>query len=108
MSYHPGAVSSFYDQYGEREWNRLDSSAHARLIYHLHTHFYRAYIGPGRRVLDAGVAPEHALTVRMAAAESIAAVQSAHNDLRMHVGERVNEAIDEIQRLLEEADQARL
>lgn len=52
--------------------------------------------------------PEHALTVRMAAAESIAAVQSAHNDLRMHVAERVNEAIDEIQRLLEEADQARL
>lgn len=54
MFYQPETVRAFYDQYGEREWNRLDSSAHARLIYHLHMHFLRPHLGLGMRVLDAG------------------------------------------------------
>jgi SAM-dependent methyltransferase len=47
-------VQQFYDGYGVREWERLDSSAHRRLIYHLHWHFAREHVGPGRAVLDAG------------------------------------------------------
>jgi ubiquinone/menaquinone biosynthesis C-methylase UbiE len=47
-------VQQFYDQYGLKEWERLDSSAHRRLIYHLHWHFLREHVGPGIAVLDAG------------------------------------------------------
>lgn len=47
-------VQQFYDRYGMQEWERLDSSAHRRLIYHLHWHFLREHVGPGVTVLDAG------------------------------------------------------
>lgn len=47
-------VQQFYDNYGVKEWDRLDSSAHPRLIYHLHWHFLREHVGPGLAVLDAG------------------------------------------------------
>jgi SAM-dependent methyltransferase len=47
-------VRAYYDDLGAREWQRLDSSAHARLVYHLHRHWMAAHVGPGRRMLDAG------------------------------------------------------
>ena len=52
--YTPEVVARFYDQYGAREWERLDASANARLIYHLHLKFLAAHIGPMRRVADIG------------------------------------------------------
>jgi SAM-dependent methyltransferase len=52
--YTPEAVARFYDQYGTREWERLDASANARLIYHLHLKFLADHIGPTRRVADIG------------------------------------------------------
>jgi ubiquinone/menaquinone biosynthesis C-methylase UbiE len=52
--YDAAAVTQFYDQYGESEWQRLDSSAHARLIFHLHMKFLEDHIGPGRKVADIG------------------------------------------------------
>ena len=48
------AVSSYYDELGAGEWERLDASAHARLVLHLHLHFLQRAIGRGRKVLDAG------------------------------------------------------
>jgi SAM-dependent methyltransferase len=47
-------VQAFYDGYGIREWERYDTSAHRRLIYHLHWHFLREHLHPGSAVLDAG------------------------------------------------------
>jgi SAM-dependent methyltransferase len=47
-------VSKYYDQLGVGEWDRLAKSAHARLIFHLHWHFLKDYVGGGRQVLDAG------------------------------------------------------
>ena len=52
--YTPETVAEFYDQYGGREWERLDASANARLIYHLHLKFLADHIGPTRRVADIG------------------------------------------------------
>ena len=46
--------------------------------------------------------PEHALTVRMAVAEAMAHAQTVHNDLRSGVAEHVNDAIDQIQGILNE------
>lgn len=47
-------VSDYYNDYGSKEWDRLDASAHARLIYYLHKHFLSPYLAPGISVLDAG------------------------------------------------------
>ena len=52
--YSPEAVTEYYDELGHGEWDRLDASAHHRLVFHLHTHFLRDCIGPSRSVLDAG------------------------------------------------------
>jgi len=47
-------VRRFYDEYGEREWLRLEATAHDRLIHHLHRRFLAPYLGKDRTVLDAG------------------------------------------------------
>jgi len=44
----------FFNLYGEREWQRLDSCAYYRIVYLLHLDFIRSLIGPGRKILDAG------------------------------------------------------
>ena len=52
--YNAKTVSDYYDTHGAKEWDRLDSSAHARLVYHLHKHFLLPHVAPGTSVLDAG------------------------------------------------------
>jgi hypothetical protein len=37
--YNAKTVRDYYDSEGTKEWDRLDASAHARLVYHLHNHF---------------------------------------------------------------------
>jgi len=52
--YNPKEVSEFYNNYGVKEWERLNLSAYDRINYYLHMHFLKAHIGPGKNVLDAG------------------------------------------------------
>lgn len=47
-------VKAFYDDYGIREWHRLDENAYAKLNFLLHMHFIKAHLKPEMRVLDAG------------------------------------------------------
>ncbi|NLC68887.1 MAG: GNAT family N-acetyltransferase [Clostridiaceae bacterium] len=54
MLFNPERIQQFYNEYGEKEWNRLDSSAYRRLVYHGHVKFMEPHIGPGKHVLDAG------------------------------------------------------
>ena len=50
-------VRAFYDDYGLREWERLETSPEGRIIYHLHRRFLDGHFGPAVRVLDAGSGP---------------------------------------------------
>lgn len=52
--YNPKEISEFYNNYGVREWERLDLSAYDRINYYLHMHFLKEHIGQGKSVLDAG------------------------------------------------------
>lgn len=52
--YNPKEISEFYNNYGVREWERLNLSAYDRINYYLHMHFLKEHIGQGKRVLDAG------------------------------------------------------
>lgn len=47
-------TEQFYDAYGMREWDRLDSTAYGKLMFLLQADFLDPYLGPNKKVLDAG------------------------------------------------------
>ncbi|MDQ3704696.1 MAG: class I SAM-dependent methyltransferase [Chloroflexota bacterium] len=65
--YDPNYISRFYDNYGEREWQRFEQEAGAANLVnlHLHTHYLRRFIQPDSHVLDVGAGPGR-FTIEMA------------------------------------------
>jgi SAM-dependent methyltransferase len=63
--YDPEFVSSFYDAYGEREWERFESGLANRVNLHIHLSYLRRFVRPGNHVLDAGAGPGR-FTIEMA------------------------------------------
>ncbi len=57
MTYNPQSVQSYFDHYGEREWERLESTLQGRIKYAIHRRFLDAYIPDGARVADVGCGP---------------------------------------------------
>jgi SAM-dependent methyltransferase len=56
VSYSAATAAAFFDEYGEREWERFDRPGlSASLATHLH--YLAAAVRPGDRVLDAGCGP---------------------------------------------------
>lgn len=53
----PAYIRSFFDEYGEQEWERLVADPTARVNLHLHRWYLQRYIRPGDHVLDAGAGP---------------------------------------------------
>lgn len=52
--YDPKSVSNYYNELSHGEWERLDQSAHSRLVYQLHLDFLQPHLGDGFAILDAG------------------------------------------------------
>src|SRR5437016_7715720 len=86
-----GRVQQFYDQYGIREWERLGSSAHQRLTYHLHWHFLREHVGPGVAVLDAGCGAGRFSVAMAEAGSAVTCLDLSGEQLRI-AREKVGEA----------------
>ncbi len=57
MPYDKDQLRKFYDEYGEKEWRRLEASLSAQVNFHLHQHYLLEYIKRGDRVLEAGAGP---------------------------------------------------
>ena len=57
IPYDPGYIARFFDDYGEREWERFEASPMDRVNLEVHLRLLREYIRPGDRVLDAGAGP---------------------------------------------------
>jgi SAM-dependent methyltransferase len=57
--YDPGWISRYYDEYGEREWERLDVTAPAQERVNFETHWalLREFVHEGDRVLEVGAGP---------------------------------------------------
>ena len=57
--YDPAWITGFYDEYGEREWERLDPSAPAmdRVNFEAHRALLREFVREGDRVLEIGAGP---------------------------------------------------
>lgn len=56
-AYDAGYTRSYYDAYGEREWERLASTPRTRVNFHLHRHYLVQYIEAGDAVLEVGAGP---------------------------------------------------
>ncbi|NLC19741.1 MAG: class I SAM-dependent methyltransferase [Clostridiales bacterium] len=54
MSYNPEIPRNRYDNYGDREWTRLERDGHGQLLYHVHLDILKRYIKKDYRVLEAG------------------------------------------------------
>lgn len=50
-------ISRFFDEYGEREWERLEANAESRASFHLHRLYLERYVKAGDEVLEAGAGP---------------------------------------------------
>lgn len=54
MPYDRASVARYFDEFGDREWTRLQESPAAEVKLHVHSHYLRQYVAPGARVLDIG------------------------------------------------------
>jgi SAM-dependent methyltransferase len=57
MSWDPQRASEFFDEYGEREWERFENGTTPGPSVTIHTQMLEGYVQPGDRVLDAGAGP---------------------------------------------------
>lgn len=54
MSYNPEIPRNRYDNYGDREWSRLEKDGHGELLYQVHIEILKRYINPADKVLEIG------------------------------------------------------
>lgn len=52
--YNADKIKGFYNEYGIKEWERLDITPYDRINFHLHMAFMKEHIGHNKKVLDAG------------------------------------------------------
>lgn len=64
-TYEPTTTRSFYNSWGAREWDRLESSFENRINYRIHRELLASHIRPGDEVLEAGAGPGR-FTIEMA------------------------------------------
>ena len=57
VPYDPEHIARFYDEYGEREWERFDVSPMDRVGLEVHLRLLREHVREGDRVLEAGAGP---------------------------------------------------
>ena len=55
--YDPERIAGHFDQYPEKEWDRLDTSPDGKVQFHTHQHYLRKYINKGDKVLEIGAGP---------------------------------------------------
>lgn len=57
MTYDSSSVRAYFDDFGEREWARLETDIQGRSNYAVHKRFLDQYVRSGMRVLDIGSGP---------------------------------------------------
>ncbi len=97
--YDPAYIAQFYDDYGEQEWERLETTPANRVSFHVHRWFLQQYIRPGDHVLEIGAGPGR-FTIelaRLGARITVGDISPKQLDLnRIKVGEAgVEEAVAE-------------
>ena len=57
IPYDAAYIAGFYDEYGEREWERFEARPMDRVGLEVHRRFLREFVRKGDRVLEAGAGP---------------------------------------------------
>jgi ubiquinone/menaquinone biosynthesis C-methylase UbiE len=57
LRYDPAQIAGFFDEYGEREWERLEGTPWGRVEGEVHRRLLREFVRPGDRVLEVGAGP---------------------------------------------------
>lgn len=57
MRYDAERMAAFFDEYGEREWDRFEDGRTSPISLAVHKHYLRLFVRPGDRVLDVGAGP---------------------------------------------------
>ncbi|HJR09029.1 MAG TPA: class I SAM-dependent methyltransferase [Pyrinomonadaceae bacterium] len=57
VNYNAGYIGDYFDNYGEREWARLEADAESRVSFHMHRAFLEEYVRAGDEVLEVGAGP---------------------------------------------------
>src|SRR2546426_5625273 len=57
LSYDRDRIAAIFDEYGELEWERHETSPFRRVSCHIHRHYLAAFVQPGDRVLEVGAGP---------------------------------------------------
>jgi ubiquinone/menaquinone biosynthesis C-methylase UbiE len=57
VRYDPGLISGYYDEFGEREWERLEATPWGRVEGEVHRRLLREFVRAGDRVLELGAGP---------------------------------------------------
>ena len=57
IPYDPGYIAGFYDEYGEREWERFDGRPMDRVGLEVHMRLLREFVHAGDRTLEVGAGP---------------------------------------------------
>lgn len=57
IQYNGQHIANYYDQYGEKEWQRLVADPVNEVKLHIHTHYLKEYVPPESRVLEVGAGP---------------------------------------------------
>ena len=52
MGYNPEIPKNRYDNYGDREWTRLEKDANGELLYQVHLDILKRYITQDNNVLE--------------------------------------------------------
>ncbi|MBN1435549.1 MAG: class I SAM-dependent methyltransferase [Sedimentisphaerales bacterium] len=55
--YNPNWVKNYFDDFADKEWDRLLQSPTHEVSLHVHHHYLKKYIKPGHRVLEIGPGP---------------------------------------------------
>jgi SAM-dependent methyltransferase len=57
LPYDPAYIAGFYDDYGEREWDRFERTPMDRVNLEVHRRLLHEFVRPGERALEAGAGP---------------------------------------------------
>ena len=52
--YDSQTIANYFDDYGEKEWERLEATPRDQVSFHIHTHYLQKFIKAGDGVLEAG------------------------------------------------------
>ena len=89
--YDPKLIEGHFDDVGMREWDRLDTTPHGKVQFHIHQHYLQKYIKQGDRVLEIGSGPGRFTIELGKIGASIGVVDISKEQLRLNE-ENVREA----------------